>query len=60
MLQRDSIINKNYIIAGNGRVLKAYMFILWLYLFKKYIKLTNNFVRIATYKTTFDKKLNTF
>ena len=56
MLQRDSIINKNYIIAGNGRVLKAYMFILWLYLFKKYIKLTNNFVRIATYKTSFDKK----
>ena len=23
------------IIAGNGRVLKAYMFIMWLYLFKK-------------------------
>ena len=26
----------NAIIAENGRVLKAYMFITWLYLFKKY------------------------
>ena len=27
-------IKKHDIIAGNGRVLKAYMFIVWLYLFK--------------------------
>ena len=27
---------RNAIIAGNGRVLKAYTFIAWLYLFKKY------------------------
>ena len=27
----------NDIIAGNGRVLKAYKFIVWLYLLKKYL-----------------------
>ena len=26
----------NYIIAGNARVPKAYFFIMWLYMFKKY------------------------
>ena len=30
-------ITSNDIIAGNGRVLKLYLFIVWLYLFKKYI-----------------------
>ena len=29
-------ITSNDKILGNGRVLKAYMFIMWLYLYKKY------------------------
>ena len=34
---RLKILNRtsNDIIAGNGRILKDYMFIVWLYLFKK-------------------------
>ena len=31
----------NDIIAGNGRIIKVYMFIMWLYLFKKYTMLIN-------------------
>ena len=31
------LFNKQFIIAGNGRVLKAYMFIVWLYLLKNII-----------------------
>ena len=35
--KKDRELTSNYIIAGNGRVPKYYLFILWLYLFKKYI-----------------------
>ena len=32
-------LTSNDIVAENGRVPKAYMFIVWIYLFKKYIML---------------------
>ena len=31
----DKETKKNYIIAGNGRIIKASMFVVWLYLLKK-------------------------
>ena len=43
MLVNTVVVTSNVIIAGNGRVLTANMFIVWLYLFKKYIMLKNVF-----------------
>ena len=45
-------LTSNDVIAGNGRVLMG-----GLHLFKKYLlKLRNNFITVATYKTTFETK----
>ena len=52
-IQASTCWTSNDIIAGNGRVLKVYMFIVWLYLFKK-IKMLIYFFLLMHYIATFD------
>ena len=50
-LKKDEITS-NDVTAGNGRVLKAFMFIVWLYLFEK-LSLPHNKISCRTKQKTF-------